>query len=122
MANSLLLGLFAFTALLVPQIPKLFLRGFSIAGDSAAASDRVVTETLRILGAFSLVLVLINYLSSKWGENAKQDVFRLFAFLYLLLTVVFVVNIYGGGSLLYFVLTLLSGALGYFQSKKGNLF
>ena len=121
------LGLLAFWtlfSLLVPGIIRFIMASkltFAVASDNYD-SIRVVDEFVRLSGCFTLALFVLNYLSINWNNDAQTDVLRIMAFFNGLVVGVSLLNLVAGGSLVYLLVAIVGGGLGFFYAKAAKLF
>lgn len=69
----------------------------------------------------ALGLVLVNYMSQNWADEAKSDVAKIMTITYLFGAIVSVLTLYNGGSFIYVLVLLLQGALSFFHAKETGL-
>ncbi|KAG2374442.1 hypothetical protein C9374_010726 [Naegleria lovaniensis] len=120
------LGLLAFwtlLALLVPGILRfLFASSLSITASNSYDAVRVVDEFVRLSGAFSLALLVLNYMSVSWPTDAQNDVLRVMTLFNALVFGVSLIGLMSGGTFLYVLVAGVSGALTFFYAKAAKLF
>ncbi|KAL9647920.1 hypothetical protein ABK040_008191 [Willaertia magna] len=115
-----LLAIWTFLAVLVPGVLRTLLGGFSFTDDYD--SIRVTHEFIRLTGAFSFALLLINFLGSRWSGEAKSDLSRIMAFFNCLVAAVVLIIIMSGGSFMYYLTLPIAGGLAFFYGKDAKLF
>ena len=117
------IGLLAFwtvLAVLLPGVLRVLLGGWSISEN--VDSVRSINEFVRLSGAFSGALLLLNYLAVRWSTEQQKDVLRVMAFFNCIVTAVTLIVIMSGGAFMYYLVFLIAAGLAFLYGKAAKLF
>ncbi len=119
--NSALLLVHSVFSIVLPVVIRAFTGGVSVVGGGDYTCVRLIDEQIGFAGVFTLALVLMNYLSSRWADVAQRDVIRVMTIAYALVCIVSLKSLYMGGSFLYVIIMLVAGLLTFLHAQASGL-
>merc|ERR1712130_393161 len=106
-------------SLVLPSLIRGLTGGFGITSDYQC--NKRVDEHVRATGVLALGLVLVNYMSQQWNDEAKSDVAKIMTITFAFGAFVTLLTLYNGGSIIYVLVLLLQAALTFFHAKETGL-